>query len=259
MNEDVLLLDKQGAVATATLNRPAAMNALNADLIDRLNQVLDEVSADPSIRVLVITGNGAAFCAGADLKDALKPSLPGEDDFLKRASDVMQRLAALPKPVIVALNGTTMAGGLELAMCADIILAAEEAQIGDSHANFGVYPGAGGAAVLPRLVPLPTAMYLLLTGKTLPARRWYELGFVAEVHPADRLSEAATALAKQLAMRSPSSLRKMKMVARASGDKSRADALLHEQVMLRQHMQSEDFREGLQAFAEKRKPVFSGR
>ena len=259
MSEEPLHFERLGPVARITLNRPRAMNALNAALVAQLEAAVAAVAADDDVRVLVLTGAGPAFCAGADLKDALEPPKSGQDDFLTRAGNAMKRLAALPKPVIAALNGITMAGGLELAMCADIVIAAEDAKIGDAHSNFGVYPGAGGAAVLPRVVPLHSALYLLYTGRTLPARRWYELGFVSELHPAADLPGAALELANALASKSPSALRRMKEVARASGDKSRADALLHEQVMLRQHLLSADFQEGLRAFAEKRPPRFTGR
>src|SRR5262249_8382410 len=192
----------------------------------------------------------------ADLKEVLAglAAQPGEADFLDRARIVFDQLAAFPKPVIASLNGVTMAGGLELAMCADIIVAADTAQIRDAHANFGVYPGAGGAAVLPRLVPLNTAMYLLYTGKTLSAAEMKSLGLVSEVHAADALPDATLALAQSIAAKSPIAMRRMKEVARASADKTRADALLHEQVMLRAHLRSADFREGLRAFAEKRAP-----
>jgi enoyl-CoA hydratase/carnithine racemase len=142
-----------------------------------------------------------------------------------------------------------MAGGLELAMCADIIVAADSATIGDAHANFGVYPGAGGAAVLPRLIPLNQAMYLLLTGRSLGAAEMQAAGLVAEVHPAAELADATLKLARQIARHSPVVLQR----------KSRADALLHEQVMLRQHLRSYDLSEGLKAFSEKRAPQFQGR
>ena len=151
-----------------------------------------------------------------------------------------------------------MAGGLELAMCADVVVAAEGATIADAHANFGVYPGAGGAAILPRLIPLNMAMYLLLTGKSLSATAMKACGLVSEVHPDEGLADAALALARHIAKKSPIALRRMKEVARASADKSRDDALLHEQVMLRRHMRSFDFDEGLRAFAEKRAPQFQG-
>jgi enoyl-CoA hydratase/carnithine racemase len=261
MENDVLILEVSGPVARLTLNRPKAMNALNGAMLTAFERVLCDLADNDEIRVLVLTGMGAAFCAGADLKEVLAgaASAPGERDFLDRARDVFEQIAEFPKPVIAALNGITMAGGLELAMCADILVAARSAQIGDAHANFGVYPGAGGSAVLPRLLPLNTALYLLLTGKTLSAAEMQTHGLVSEVHDDERLTEATLALARQIATKSPIALRRMKEVARASADKSRADALLHEQVMLRQHLRSSDFQEGLRAFAEKRAPQFEGR
>ena len=262
MNEEVLIVEKlDGAVARLTLNRPKALNSLNGAMLNALEKAVSDLAADDSVRVLVITGTGAGFCAGADLKEVVAgmKAAPGEADFLDRASQVFAQLTSFPKPVIAALNGVTMAGGLELAMCADILIAAESAQIGDAHANFGVYPGAGGAAVLPRVMPLHSAMYLLFTGKTLSAAEMKALGLVAEVHADEALGEAALKLAAGIAKKSPSALRRMKEVARTSADKTRADALLHEQVMLRQHLRSADLHEGLTAFAEKRAPVFTGR
>lgn len=259
--EDELLLDIDGPVARLTLNRPQAMNALNLAMLAMLDGHLRDLAADPAVRVLLLTGAGAAFCAGADLKEAIAsaPAAPGESDFLDRAREVFALLRAFPKPVIAALNGVTMAGGLELAMCADVIVAADSATIGDGHANFGVYPGAGGAAVLPRLIPLNQAMYLLLTGKTMTAADLHACGLVAEIHPAAALAKAASRLAKHIARHSPLVLQRIKQVARHSADKSMADALLHEQVMLRQHLRSYDMSEGLQAFVEKRAPQFQGR
>ncbi|MGS0743873.1 enoyl-CoA hydratase/isomerase family protein [Glaciimonas sp. GG7] len=261
MREDVLLYQVADAVACLTLNRPKAMNSLNLAILAALDTRLTEIAADDAIRVLVLTGTGAAFCAGADLKEILAASglAAGEADFLDRANLVFGRLRNFPKPVIAALNGVTMAGGLELAMCADIIVAAESATIADAHANFGVYPGAGGAAVLPRLIPLNMAMYLLLTGKSLSAAEMKACGLICEVHPDADLQTAVHLLAKQIAKKSPVALHRMKQVARASADKTRDDALLHEQVMLRQHMRSFDFQEGLQAFSERRAPEFQGR
>lgn len=257
---DELLVSIDGPVARLTLNRPKAMNAINLALLGALDVQLRELAANDEIRVLLLTGTGSAFCAGADLKEVLasQQAAPGEEDFLGKAARVYAQLREFPKPVIAALNGVTMAGGLELAICADIILAAESARIGDAHANFGVYPGAGGAAILPRLVPLNVAMYLLLTGKTLSAAEMQRYGLVNEVHADDQLAAAADQLARQLAEKSPAVLRRMKAVARRSADKSRDDALLHEQVELRQHLRSFDIQEGLRAFSEKRAPQFKG-
>jgi enoyl-CoA hydratase/carnithine racemase len=261
MTDDVLIFETFGPVARLTLNRPKAMNSLNSAILRSLEDRLAEIAGRDDLRVLVLTGNGPAFCAGADLKEVLAgaSAAPGELDFLDRCTVVFGQLRAFAKPVIAALNGVTMAGGLELAMCADVIVAAEGAAIGDAHANFGVYPGAGGAAILPRLIPLNMAMYLLFTGKTLSAQEMKALGLVCEVHADAALPDAALALAQQIALKSPIALSRMKAVARASADMSRADALRHEQVMLRQHLRSADLQEGLQAFAEKRPPRFVGR
>jgi enoyl-CoA hydratase/carnithine racemase len=261
MNQDVLLFEMVGPVARLTLNRPKAMNALNLAILGELEQRLSEIANNDELRVLILTGTGAAFCAGADLKEVLAgSSLPaGEADFLDRCAVIFGQLRNFPKPVIAALNGITMAGGLELAMCADLVVAAEGATIGDAHANFGVYPGAGGAAILPRLIPLNMAMYLLMTGKSLSATEMKNLGLVCEVHADSELPEAALKLAQQIAKKSPIALSRMKEVARASADKSRDDALQHEQVMLRKHLRSFDIQEGLQAFSEKRAPQFKGR
>lgn len=259
--DQVLWVEQLGAVTRLVLNRPKAMNAMNTALLAALGEALEIADRDERTRVLIITGNGPAFCAGADLKEVLasQKAAAGERDFLDRASEVLNRLREFPKPVIAALNGVTMAGGLELAICADIIVAADTATLADAHANFGVYPGAGGAALLPRLLPPQLALYLLFTGKALSAAQMQVHGLVSEVHAVDRLADAALALARSIADKSPAALRRMKAVARHTADKSAADALLHEQVMLREHLRSADLQEGLAAFTEKRAPVFSGR
>jgi len=261
MSEGVVLFEAKGAVAWLRLNRPKEMNALNLAILAELERHLAEIEARDDLRVVVLTGNGPGFCAGADLKEVLAghETLPGEPDFIDRANRVFDRLRNLAKPLIAALNGVTMAGGLEIAMCADLIIAAESATIGDAHANFGVYPGAGGAAILPRLIPLNMAMYLLLTGKSLSAAEMKACGLVCEIHPDSGLADAVQALAEQIALKSPIALRRIKEVARASADKPRADALLHEQVMFRQHLRSADLQEGLRAFSERRPPRFVGR
>lgn len=258
---DELLVETFGPVVRVTLNRPDAMNALTTNMLATFESALERLARDDSVRVLVMTGAGRAFCAGADLKgfDEGQAIAYGERDFLDRASDLFNQLRAFPKPVIAALNGITLAGGLELAMCADLILASETARIGDGHANFGVFPGGGGASVLPRRIPRNMALYLLFTGKTLTAQQMHAYGLVCEVHPADGLADATMALATLVAAKSPVGLRRMKAVARDASDKAEADALLHEQVLLRQHARSADMREGLAAFVEKRPPSFQGR
>lgn len=262
MNTDVpVVVETLGPVVRLTLNSPEQMNAITGDMLGVLERAVENAANDSGIRVLIITGAGRAFCAGMDLREVreLDGRAETRPDVLDRIGKLVRQLSAFPKPVIAALNGITVAGGLELALCADIILAADTARIGDAHSNYGLVPGAGGAAILPRVIPHHIAMYLLMTGKTLSAAEMKAYGLVCEVHPASELADAALVLAKLLAARSPLGLRRIKEVARASMDKSREDALLHEEATLRVHQKSEDWQEGLSAFSEKRAPLFHGR
>jgi len=243
------------------LNRPDEMNALNRKIVEGMDKFLSKAEDNDDIRCLVISGNGRAFCAGADLKSTTgaDPLPPGDPDFYDRIWEVFGRLRNFPKPVIASLNGYTMAGGLEIAMCCDLVVASDKAKIGDAHANFGVYPGAGGAAILPRIIPLNVAKYLLFTGKTLSAQEMKEFGFVNEVVPHDGLEERTQALADHISAKSPLALRRMKIVAQETQGQTRDDALRNEQLIFRQHLRSADMVEGLAAFAEKRTPEFSGK
>ena len=259
-----LQLQRRGAAAWITLNRPDAMNALSGAMCDELSPLLARLGRDPEVRVLVLTGAGRAFCAGADLKGVLGDSAdaPGADDplnaFLDRVSDTIDRLRALPKPTIAALNGLTMAGGLELAMACDLRIAAESARIGDAHANFGVFPGAGGTAVLPRRIGPTAAKYLLFTGDTMAAADLVPLGLVNRVVPDGELVAEVDKLASSIASKSPLVLRRMKQAVADGLDQPQATALRLERLVLDAHRHSHDIREGLAAFVGKRKPEFKG-
>ncbi|MBN2568829.1 MAG: enoyl-CoA hydratase/isomerase family protein [Deltaproteobacteria bacterium] len=261
MQYKTIQLDLRGAGAWIILDRPKNMNAISMQLLDDLETSITKCQSDDSIKAIVLTGNGPAFCAGADLKGlltSLKGSEAGAKDLLDRFEDVFGLMRRVPKPVIAALNGLTLAGGLELAMCCDIIYAAESAKIGDAHSNFGVCPGAGGAAVLPRKIGLNRAKYLLFTGDFFSAAELERFGLVNRVVPDETLIEEVETLIQKLAVKSPLVLRRMKEVANASLDQSQEAALRHEILNLRQHMRSYDLQEGLNAFAEKRKPEFKG-
>jgi len=249
------------STAWFVLNRPDDLNALTSEMVEGLSDFLRAAESDNAIRCIVIAGSGRAFCAGADLKatDSAASAPIGEPDFYDRVYDVFGALRELPKPTIASLNGFTLAGGLELAMCCDLIVASDKAKIGDAHANFGVYPGAGGAAILPRVVPLNIAKYLLFTGKTLSADEMRNYGLINEVVPHEELVQATQELADHVAAKSPIGLRRMKVVANETHAQSVSDALRHERHYFRQHLRSADMVEGLSAFQEKRTPNFEGR
>ena len=259
-----VLFEVADGVATITLNRPDQMNSINTDLSAGLMDSFRQVRSRDDIRVAVLTGNGRAFCAGADLKSVLGESAqaPGAEDalnaFVDRVADTIERLRALPKPTIAALNGLTMAGGLELAMACDLMIAAESARIGDAHANFGVFPGAGGAAVLPRRIGPTAAKYLLFTGDTMAAADLVPLGLVNRVVPDGDLVAEVDKLASRIAAKSPLVLRRMKQAVADGLDQPEATALRLERLVLDAHRHSHDMREGLAAFVGKRKPEFKG-
>lgn len=260
MSYETIIFEQREGVAWITLNRPADLNAVNLRMLEELHEVLSTVQADPSLRVLVLTGSGRAFCAGADLK-ALFAGLdvaPGEPNFSDRTLATLSLLRNMPKPVIAAINGLTIAGGLELAMCCDILIGASSAKIGDGHAAFGVFPGGGGAVLLPRKIGLNRAKQLLFSGDIFDAAKLEAWGLLNEVVPAEELQSTVAALAARMAAKSGLVLRRMKEVANRSVDQSQEAALRDEMLVCLQHTRSYDFHEGLAAYSEKRAPVFRG-
>lgn len=255
-----LLIEKKGSSGWLTLNRPNAFNSLTRNILDELEVAISDFEQDDNIRVVVLAAADCpAFCAGADLKQVLGKTEQGENDFLMQCRVSFAALRNCSKPVIAAINGMTMAGGLELAMCCDIIIASDKATLGDAHSNFGVFPGAGGASILPKLIPINVAKYLLFTGKSLPAAEMKQYGLVSEVVAAEQLHNRVQELCDELADKSPLVLRRMKKIANQSQDQSRQSALDSELLELREHFLSADIHEGLAAFSEKRKPIFTGK
>lgn len=245
------------------IDRPAAMNALSPQVVAEFAAALDEARRDEQVRALVITGTGRAFCAGADLKAVREMS--GDDPaantqaFLAEAAKVFNGVEAFPRPVIAAVNGLALAGGLELVLCCDLVIAAESAKLGDAHANYGLLPGGGSSIRLPRKIGRNRANYLLFTGEFLPAADFVAMGLVNRVVPDDQLEAAVEELVGVLAAKSPAGLRRMKQLVADGLEQPVASGLRLELLASEAHAHSADMAEGLAAFEEKRAPRFTDR
>ena len=254
-------LDYRGPVVWLYLNRPEAMNAISITMQLEMRQAWNTLRKDRNVRVVVLSGRGRAFCAGADLKaDAPEPGEDGAPapEFIDVAEVTDAVLAAFPKPVIAALNGITCGGGLETAMMADLIVAKRSAKIGDAHTNFGMLPGGGATLRIPRMIGLMRARYLMYTGELRPAADMEAMGLVAKVFDDETFEADVQALAEKLAAKSPLALARMKKLINDGYDMPSAAALAAEKQVVRQPMKSADAAEGMAAFAEKRPPAFKG-
>lgn len=247
------------AVLWLKLNRPQALNSLTASLVDDLTRAVVEGQNNPEIRVIVLTGEGRAFCAGADLKDSAKRGPESGAAFVKAIGALTELIESCPKPVIVAINGIAVAGGLELVLACDIVVATESAVIGDAHSNFALFPGAGASVRLPRKIGLNNAKLIMFTGESRPAGEWKAMGLVSQVFPDAEFVESVTKLAGKLAVKSPLVLARMKQALNDALDQPVSVGLRYERALSNLHHLSADRIEGLAAFREKRPPRFEGR
>jgi enoyl-CoA hydratase/carnithine racemase len=256
-----IILDHRGAVSWLYLNRPDALNAVTMNTSRELNTALIELRERKETRVIVISGKGRGFCAGADLTGSMpEPGAPptGEPTFLDVAAAMDETLSTMPKPVIAAINGIAAGGGLEIALMCDFILAKASARIGDAHANFGVLPGAGSSVRLPRVVGVNQARYLMYTGELLPAEECFRIGLATKVFPDESFEDDVQALAEKIGGKSPLGLKRMKALINGAFDMSTEQGVLMEKAVAARHMTSYDAQEGGRAFGEKRKPEFRG-
>ena len=263
MPENPVLYEERGGAAWLTLNRPEAMNAINPALLAGMADGLDRAEANGELAAVVITGAGRAFSAGADLK-AVKAYLAdgGEAfgaEFLPMINAVLDRIESFRLPVIAQVNGLALAGGLEILLACDLVIAAESARIGDAHANFGLIPGAGGSVRLPRKIGPTRAKLLMFTGAFLEAAELVAPGLVNQVVADDQLTATVEALVGQLSTKSPLGLQRMKQLVNEGLEQPLAAALRLENAAIRAHATSADMAEGLAAFEAKRRPKFSGR
>jgi enoyl-CoA hydratase len=254
---ELIVLSKEGPVATIQLNRPEVLNALNLQLMDEVIAALEELEQDPETRCAIITGNERAFAAGADIKemaDATAVEMLVRDQFAK-----WDRIRRFRKPLIAAVSGYALGGGNELAMLCDMIVASETAQFGQPEINIGVMPGAGGTQRLTRAVGKAIAMEVVLAGRTLGAREALQHGLVNRVVPVEVYLQEAKRLAAQVAEKAPIAAQLAKEAVLKAFDATLSEGLLYERKNFYLLFASEDQKEGMAAFVEKRKPQFRGK
>lgn len=255
----MIQLEKQGSVAVLRIDRPEAMNSLNAQVLSELNAGLDAVESDPEIKAIIITGEGKAFVAGADI--AFMHGLDEESgyDFGRLGQQVFRRIETMEKPVIAAVNGFALGGGCELAMACDIRIASDRAKFGQPEVGLGIIPGYSGTQRLPRLVGKGKAMELILTGNIITAETAGSIGLVDQVVPQESLMDEALAMARKIAGNGPVAVAYAKKAIQQGTELSDMDeAILLEADYFGKCFSTSDQKEGMAAFLEKRKPQFTG-
>ncbi len=253
-----VLYEQNDHIATITLNRPDALNAINRQLRRELNEAVERFDQDPEARAAIVTGAGRAFCAGRDLKERAADNAAGVQ---ARGRDSMgvERVSSFPrtwKPIIAAINGAAIAGGWAIAQMCDLRVAAEDAKLGISESKWSLMPPF--AAMLPKLMPMANVLELVFTADPITAQRAYEIGFVNRVVPRERLMDEARALAARIAETAPLSIRYFKEVAYRGLEMSEPSLAALMRHLYDQLLLSEDAKEGPRAFAEKRKPQWKG-
>ena len=249
-----ILLEKKGNVAIATINRPKALNALNSEVLNDLNTLIDEVNADPEIRVLVLTGSGEkAFVAGADIGEMSTLSKTEGEAFGKKGNDVFRKLETLPIPVIAAVNGYALGGGCELSMACDIRISSDTAVFGQPETGLGITPGFGGTQRLARLVGAGMAKQLIYSARNIKADEALRIGLVNAVYPAEELIPAAEKLAETIAKNAPIAVRACKQAINEGLELPMDEAIVLEEKLFGGCFETADQRAGMGAFLEKRK------
>ena len=259
MNYENILFQTDERVGVLTFNRPKALNALSASTLDEVADVIESVARDDSIRVLVLTGAGdKAFVAGADINEFTSLNPLSARLFAEKGQGIFFEIERLPKPVIACVNGFALGGGCEIAMACDFIYASDKARFGQPEVNLGLIPGFGGTQRLSRLVGRAKAKELCMTGEMIDAQQGKELGLVAKVFPAEQLFDETMKVARTLALKSAGVLRSVKKVVDGGVDLDLRNGCALEAEAFGVCFGSEDMREGVSAFLEKRKPDFQG-
>ena len=259
MNYENVLFHIQDGVGTLTFNRPKVLNALNTSTLNEVADVMGRAARDDSLRVLVLTGAGEkAFVAGADINEFLKLNALTARQFAQKSHRIFFDIEQLPKPVIACVNGFALGGGCEIAMACDFVYASDKARFGQPEVNLGILPGFGGTQRLPRLVGRGKAKEICMTGEMIDAQEARDFGLVARIFPADRLFDETMKVARVLASKSPVSLRSIKKVINCGTDVDLRSGCALEAEAFGICFGTQDMREGVTAFLEKRNPEFKG-
>ena len=253
-------VEGHGVIRRISINRPERLNALNAATLDALHLAFDAAAADPSVRVVILTGSGPkAFVAGADIAEMSALSPAEGRDFSLRGTRMMRRMEKMPKPVIAMINGFALGGGLELAMACHLRIAADTAKVGQPEINLGLIPGFGGTQRLLRLAGRAATLELCLLGAPIDAARALALGIVNRVAAAADLEAETMQLAEQLAASAPLAVRGLLDCVNVGGECGIEEGLEYESAQFGLIFSTDDMREGTKAFLERRKPEFNGR
>ncbi len=255
---EYIILEKKDGLAWLKFNRPDVFNAMSRDVYTEIDKALGDIENDPDARVIIITGEGKAFAAGADIKYMLENMPAGTDgyDLSVYTHKVFDHLANMNKPSIAALNGMAFGGGLEIALCCDIRIASEKAKMGLPEINLGLIPGAGGTQRLQRLVGLGWAKHLIMTGEPINAQDALSIGLVTKVVPPDELISVAEELAGKMAKFAKYAVTGAKILLDEGGDINLKAAKRFEEAMFGLVFSTEDSVEGMKAFSEKRDADF---
>ncbi|MFH1350358.1 MAG: enoyl-CoA hydratase/isomerase family protein [Pseudomonadota bacterium] len=259
MDYKMILCEKEENISVITLNRPEKRNAVNVEMRDEIIHALEDVGRDHEIRVVIITGGKDVFCAGADIKAPPTPSLFWDKISPKRTYSYYHLIEDMGKPVIAAIAGYCLGGGLELACTCDIRIASENALLGDAHSKLGVIGGGGSTQRLPRIIGLAKAKELIFSGETIGAREAERIGLVNKVVPSEALMDEAKKLANLYKERPPIVLKLAKYAIDGGFQMSLAQGLDYEAKCATLVSLTEDCKEGVEAFKEKRKPRFQGK
>ncbi|MDR1160336.1 MAG: enoyl-CoA hydratase/isomerase family protein [Syntrophomonadaceae bacterium] len=259
MNFNNLLYEKENAVGIITLNRPKVSNATNTELIGELSSLMESIERDDDVRAVILTGGDKVFAAGGDIGFMSKATPLEMETFIGLGHKAYDQIANSNKPVVAAIAGLALGGGCELALACDIRVAADDAKFGQPEINLGIIPGAGGTQRLTRAVGPGWAKHLIMTGKIIDAEAALKIGLVTEVVSPDQLMARAKKIALDLASKSPVAMRLAKSSINNGCNSSLDSALLYEQKVWALLFATEDQKEGMKAFLEKRKPDFKGK